>query len=75
LSEAIAHRARREAQLLQALGEGPRGVKELARQLYEGLPDDLVRWAELQLVAGLEKLRREGRVELVDGEKWALVTG
>ncbi|HEX5268894.1 MAG TPA: MBL fold metallo-hydrolase, partial [Gemmataceae bacterium] len=63
LEEALAHRAKREAMLLAALGPAPRTVPDLAVELYKGLPAPLMRFAELQVLAGLEKLQREGRAE------------
>jgi glyoxylase-like metal-dependent hydrolase (beta-lactamase superfamily II)/8-oxo-dGTP pyrophosphatase MutT (NUDIX family) len=65
LAAAIAHRVKREEQLLAALGSAPRTVSDLALELYKGLPAPLMRFAELQLQAGLEKLRREGRAAVV----------
>ncbi|HZT80651.1 MAG TPA: MBL fold metallo-hydrolase, partial [Gemmataceae bacterium] len=75
LDEALAHRAKREEQLLEALQAGPRKVPELAVELYRGLPANLMRFAEMQVVAGLYKLRQEGRAEEVaDGPEpaWRL---
>lgn len=69
LEEALAHRARREEMLLAALGATPRAIPELAAELYKGLPQPLVRFAELQVLAGLQKLQREGRAE-VKGDDW-----
>jgi endoribonuclease LACTB2 len=69
LAEALAHRARREQQLLAALTRSPRPVADLARELYTDLPAPLLRLAELQVLAGLHKLRGEGRAEEV-GEGW-----
>jgi ribonuclease/clavin/mitogillin len=68
LREALAHRARREAQLLEVLEAGPRTVEELTAELYRGLAEPLLRFARLQVQAGLEKLRREGRAEEKSGE-------
>ncbi len=65
IDECIAHRVKREEQLLAALGTTPRSVPELAQELYQGLPAALMRFAELQILAGLRKLRHEGRVEAV----------
>jgi glyoxylase-like metal-dependent hydrolase (beta-lactamase superfamily II)/8-oxo-dGTP pyrophosphatase MutT (NUDIX family) len=61
LAEALAHRARREAQLLEALADGPQSAAELAARLYTGLPAEVERFARLQTVAGLLKLEREGK--------------
>ncbi len=62
IQEAILHRVKREEQLLAALGPSPRTVRDLADDLYRGVPPPLLRFAELQLLAGLQKLAREGLV-------------
>jgi glyoxylase-like metal-dependent hydrolase (beta-lactamase superfamily II)/8-oxo-dGTP pyrophosphatase MutT (NUDIX family) len=75
LEEALAHRAKREAQLLEALSAGPSSVSALAVEIYRGLPPDLLRLGELQLLAGLRKLEREGRIAertTADGPMWQL---
>jgi glyoxylase-like metal-dependent hydrolase (beta-lactamase superfamily II)/8-oxo-dGTP pyrophosphatase MutT (NUDIX family) len=71
LQEAIDHRLRREQMLLAALGPASRTVPELAAALYKALQGPLVRFAELQTLAGLQKLQREGRAEQV-GNGWQL---
>jgi ribonuclease/clavin/mitogillin len=63
IAECIAHRAKREEQLLAALDGGPRSVPELAQDLYKGLPAQMMRFAELQVLAGLRKLSDEGRAQ------------
>lgn len=63
LDDAIAHRVKREEQLVAALAADPRAVPDLATDLYRGLPEQLRRFAELQVLAGLLKLEQEGRVE------------
>jgi glyoxylase-like metal-dependent hydrolase (beta-lactamase superfamily II)/8-oxo-dGTP pyrophosphatase MutT (NUDIX family) len=68
LEEALAHRAKREEQLLALLDE-PRTVPDIAIEMYRGLPSNLMKWAELQVLAGLHKLEREGRAE-PNGETW-----
>jgi glyoxylase-like metal-dependent hydrolase (beta-lactamase superfamily II)/8-oxo-dGTP pyrophosphatase MutT (NUDIX family) len=76
INEALAHRAKREEQLVQALADGPRGVAEIAAGLYQGLPAVMIRFAELQVLAGLHKLRAEGRAEEIggsDGSLWRRV--
>ncbi len=75
LEEALSHRAKRETQLLAALAEGPRRVTEMSREIYRGLPSNLMQLGELQLLAGLRKLERESRVVEMpnaDGSSWAL---
>jgi glyoxylase-like metal-dependent hydrolase (beta-lactamase superfamily II)/8-oxo-dGTP pyrophosphatase MutT (NUDIX family) len=62
LAESIAHRRRREDQLRAALGPRPRTLDDLTGELYKGLPTELMRFARLQVLAGLEKLQRERQV-------------
>ncbi|HLJ96696.1 MAG TPA: MBL fold metallo-hydrolase, partial [Gemmataceae bacterium] len=73
IDECVAHRIKREEQLLAALGSGSRSVAELAQELYKGLPAQMMKFAELQVLAGLRKLQAEGRVQAVPqdkGEVW-----
>jgi endoribonuclease LACTB2 len=72
LQEALAHREKREQQLVQALAPGPQSIPELAVELYRGLPAKLMALAELQTLAGLQKLQREERAEPVEGATWRL---
>jgi glyoxylase-like metal-dependent hydrolase (beta-lactamase superfamily II)/8-oxo-dGTP pyrophosphatase MutT (NUDIX family) len=72
LEEALAHRAKREEMLLAALGQAPRTVPDLAVELYKGLPAPLMKFAELQVLAGLQKLQREGRAKQ-SGTGWQLL--
>jgi glyoxylase-like metal-dependent hydrolase (beta-lactamase superfamily II)/8-oxo-dGTP pyrophosphatase MutT (NUDIX family) len=78
IDEWLAHRAKREEMLLTALSAGPRTVRELAPELYKGLPPGVMRFAALQILAGLRKLEREGRAEQVAGNgepAWRLRPG
>jgi ribonuclease/clavin/mitogillin len=73
LEECLAHRRRREEQLLQLLGSEPRTVAELAAVLYPDLPAPLGRFAEMQVQGGLLKLEAEGRalpVNTLGGAAW-----
>ena len=74
LEQALAHRREREEQLLQTLSTGSRTVPELAMELYRGLPAELMRFAEMQIRAGLHKLQGEGRASFTDagGNTWRL---
>jgi glyoxylase-like metal-dependent hydrolase (beta-lactamase superfamily II)/8-oxo-dGTP pyrophosphatase MutT (NUDIX family) len=67
LDDAIAHRREREQQLVAALERGPRQIPELAIELYRGLPAPLMRFAEMQIASGLEKLKQEGRAKEFGG--------
>jgi glyoxylase-like metal-dependent hydrolase (beta-lactamase superfamily II)/8-oxo-dGTP pyrophosphatase MutT (NUDIX family) len=71
IDASLAHRAEREEQLLAMLGAGPRRIADIAPEMYRGLPPALMRFAELQILAGLQKLEREGRAE-AEGEYWRL---
>lgn len=63
IDQSLAHRAMREEMLLDALARGPRTVEDLALELYKGVPAEVVRFARLQTLAGLQKLQREGLAE------------
>jgi glyoxylase-like metal-dependent hydrolase (beta-lactamase superfamily II) len=68
----IRHRAEREEQLLAALASGSRALEDLLIEVYKGVPEPLMKFARLQLQAGLEKLQREGRV-IMNGNGWQLL--
>jgi ribonuclease/clavin/mitogillin len=70
LEQALAHRKEREEQLLQALQASPRTVSQLALELYRGLSPELMRFAEMQIQAGLHKLQREGRAVAMEANTW-----
>lgn len=72
IEEALAHRRTREEQLIAALQAGPRSIPELLPELYRGLPANLMRLAELQTLAGLQKLEREGRAEKLGDGRWGV---
>ena len=67
LEECLAHRAQREAELVAALAGPPRTAAELAVEVYRGLPAPMMKYAQMQIEAGLLKLEREGRAEAVPG--------
>src|SRR5262249_3342891 len=71
LDDAVAHRAERERQLIEALAAGPRTGEQLARETYRGLRERSMALAQMQTRAGLIKLRREGRAAEVGQELWA----
>jgi glyoxylase-like metal-dependent hydrolase (beta-lactamase superfamily II) len=62
IDDCLAHRAKREEQLLAALVAGPRRTPQLAEELYRSTPQTLMSMAEMQIRAGLEKLQNEGLV-------------
>jgi glyoxylase-like metal-dependent hydrolase (beta-lactamase superfamily II)/8-oxo-dGTP pyrophosphatase MutT (NUDIX family) len=73
IEEAIEHRRKREEQLLEALADGARTIAELGPELYKGLPSELMGFAELQILAGLQKLERECKVQALgvgDAAHW-----
>ena len=65
----LGHRLAREAAILRALGEGPRGVAALVARLYPDLDPRLTGAAGRNVEAHLAKLAAEGRVR-EDGEVW-----
>lgn len=70
LEQSLAHRREREEQLLQALTDAPRSVAEITLEVYRGLPAELMRYAEMQVLAGLHKLQREGQAAQFDETSW-----
>jgi glyoxylase-like metal-dependent hydrolase (beta-lactamase superfamily II) len=62
ISEYLAHRRRREQQVLELLAGGPRNVPALATSIYPDLDPRLRRAAEGTVAAHLAKLVDEGRV-------------
>jgi glyoxylase-like metal-dependent hydrolase (beta-lactamase superfamily II) len=61
IDEYIAHRQKREQQILQAILEGARTVEDIVRRVYPALPDSLNSAAADSVRAHLAKLRDEGR--------------
>lgn len=62
VDEYIKHRILREIQILKALSGGPREVRDMAGEIYADLHPVLRQAGELQVVAHLEKMEREGLV-------------
>ncbi len=62
LTEYIAHRLEREAQLLDALREGPSRIPDLVTRIYAELPEALHEAAARSVHAHLLKLKSEGKV-------------
>jgi glyoxylase-like metal-dependent hydrolase (beta-lactamase superfamily II) len=63
LDEYLEHRAMRERQVLDALGDGARSVDELVTAIYTDYPPEVLELAGRSVVAHLLKLDTEGRVE------------
>ena len=61
IDEYIAHRQKREQQILQAILEGARTVDDIVRRVYPALPASLSSAAADSVRAHLAKLRDEGR--------------
>lgn len=58
----IALRSRRERAIYEAIGDDARRVSELVPEIYDDLPEVLVRHAGRSIWAHLRKMHREGRV-------------
>jgi glyoxylase-like metal-dependent hydrolase (beta-lactamase superfamily II)/8-oxo-dGTP pyrophosphatase MutT (NUDIX family) len=61
IDESIAHRIKREEMLCGALGPVPRPIEDLALEMYRGVPAHLMKFARMQVLAGLQKLAQEGK--------------
>jgi endoribonuclease LACTB2 len=72
LAQTLEHRAMREQQLRDALHNDAQTVADLARVIYQGLPEEMMRFAEGQVEAGLIKLEREEVVERAPSGGWRL---
>jgi hydroxyacylglutathione hydrolase len=72
IEEYIAHRAVREAQILQVLDAGAQTIAQMVKSIYAEVPESLHRLAELSVLAHLEKLEAEGRVAR-NGQQFAKV--
>jgi endoribonuclease LACTB2 len=69
----LAHRLRRETQVLEALSRGPGTPATLAAMIYDQLPVKLQRLSEESVLAHLLKLQEEGRVTS-DGDAYRLMS-
>jgi glyoxylase-like metal-dependent hydrolase (beta-lactamase superfamily II) len=63
LDEYLEHRAMREGQILDALAGGPRSIQELVGSIYAEYPVEVHELAARSVLAHLNKLDAEGRVE------------
>jgi len=61
IDEYIAHRQKREQQILQAMLDGARTVDDIVRRVYPALPESLSAAAADSVRAHLAKLRDDGR--------------
>jgi glyoxylase-like metal-dependent hydrolase (beta-lactamase superfamily II) len=69
LQEYLSHRLMREKQIVDLLASRPLSIAELREEIYPELDVRLLRAAELQLEAHLERLLRRGRV-VAAGERY-----
>lgn len=69
IAEYIAHRKEREAQLIAALERGPQTIPELVASIYGDTRRTLWPAAARQLLAYLDALRAEGRVEAAPAQR------
>jgi glyoxylase-like metal-dependent hydrolase (beta-lactamase superfamily II)/8-oxo-dGTP pyrophosphatase MutT (NUDIX family) len=72
LDEYIAHRRERERQVIEALSSGLQTVPEVVKRIYADVPEALHPVAERSVLAHLEVLEAEGRVERTD-DTWRLL--
>jgi len=72
INDYIAHRHEREAQIINALRQGARTASQIVKSVYTDVPEAMHQLAEMSVLAHLEKLEGEGRVERQSNE-FALV--
>jgi glyoxylase-like metal-dependent hydrolase (beta-lactamase superfamily II) len=70
----IAHRRRREAEIVAALRSGPASIRDLVSRIYTDVDPGLHDLAAASVNAQLEKLEHEGRVRR-SGDSFALAEG
>lgn len=63
LDEYLEHRAMRERQILDALGDGERSIEDLVATIYAEYPSDVHELAARSVLAHLLKLDAEGRID------------
>lgn len=74
IEEYIAHRQRREDEVLEVLAHGPRTPREIVEIVYRDVPPELHDAAEKGVLLILKKLELEGRVvRSGEGGRWELV--
>ncbi len=72
IREYLRHREQREAQVVEALRDGPATIQELVERLYQDVDPRLHGLAAGSIQAQLEKLEIEGRVQCI-GAKFAAI--
>jgi glyoxylase-like metal-dependent hydrolase (beta-lactamase superfamily II) len=75
IDEYIAHRLKREEQIVEALAAGAHTIPEMRRRIYAELDPRLEKAAEVQIGAHLIKLQEEGRVDAREGRYVILSRG
>jgi glyoxylase-like metal-dependent hydrolase (beta-lactamase superfamily II) len=63
LDEYLEHRAMRERQILDAVGDGERSIEDLVATIYAEYPSDVHELAARSVLAHLLKLDAEGRID------------
>jgi len=66
LGQTLRHRQQREERVIQALGGS---IKEILARAYADVSGPALKWAEISLLAHLQKLEGEGRAQRRD-ERW-----
>jgi glyoxylase-like metal-dependent hydrolase (beta-lactamase superfamily II) len=67
INDYIAHRHEREAQIISAMQTGARTAQQIVKSVYTDVPEAMHQLAEMSVLAHLEKLEGEGRVERRSG--------
>jgi glyoxylase-like metal-dependent hydrolase (beta-lactamase superfamily II) len=68
----IAHRRKRESEIIEAVRLGDRRIETIVSRVYQGLTDELLARAKETVAAHLQKLEREGRAACRD-DVWHII--
>jgi glyoxylase-like metal-dependent hydrolase (beta-lactamase superfamily II) len=68
----LAHRRKRESEIIEAVRVGDRRIETIVGRVYEGLTDELLARARETVAAHLQKLEREGRAACRD-DVWHII--
>jgi endoribonuclease LACTB2 len=68
----IAHRRKRESEIIEAVRHGDRQIEAIVSRVYKGLTDELLPRARETVAAHLQKLEREGKAACRD-DAWHII--
>jgi glyoxylase-like metal-dependent hydrolase (beta-lactamase superfamily II)/8-oxo-dGTP pyrophosphatase MutT (NUDIX family) len=75
IERTLAHRLERESRVRSAVEAGPRPLAEIAEEAYEDTPGTIAALAEMQALAHLIGLEKQGKVVRLSGSRFAAKDG